>query len=76
MTDPQKPNLPPERRAALFAHLRLRQQTLKRADLDLKRQVAKAAEEGMSLVEIANVLGLESPGVAGRLRNEGKRAGG
>ncbi|MFB7294197.1 hypothetical protein [Actinacidiphila glaucinigra] len=75
MTEPQKPHLTPERRAALIANLRLRQHFVENADLDLKRHIARASEEGMSLGEIASVLGLKSPEAALRWRDEGERAG-
>ncbi|MEU6342204.1 hypothetical protein ABZ883_14830 [Streptomyces sp. NPDC046977] len=69
----QSSDLTPERRSALEAELVLYQSLAKRAEMDLKKHVAKASAEGLTLRDIARVLKLQSPTTASRWRDEAQQ---
>lgn len=66
------PDLPPERRQALKAELRIFAALERRAALDKLVHVARSYEAGMSLEEIAEDLGV-SKNTAHRWKDEGER---
>lgn len=67
-----RPSLPPERRAALEAELRLFGEQEQRATLDKYVHVSRAYDAGMTTREIAAVYGVTSD-TASRWKDAGER---